>query len=154
MDDMKREPGDGGSDDGVASYVLDEQIGFALRKANQRHMTLFGEKMLDGLTPTQFSALFRLVESPGPQSQNALGRSVAMDAATIKGVVNRLEARGLVMSRKDEVDRRRYVIEATAKGRALIGAAIPVMAEITEATMAPLTVAERRTVLRLLAKLS
>ncbi|GGF65530.1 MarR family winged helix-turn-helix transcriptional regulator [Mameliella alba] len=154
MDDMKHDPSNDSSGDAIEAYVLDEQIGYALRKANQRHMTIFGEKMLDGLTPTQFSALFRLVESPGPQSQNALGRSVAMDAATIKGVVNRLEARGLVMSRKDEVDRRRYVIEATAKGRELIKAAMPVMAEITEATMAPLTIAERRTILRLLAKLS
>ena len=137
----------------IGDYVLDEQIGFALRKANQRHMTIFTEKMLGGLTPTQFSALFRLVETPGPQSQNALGRTIAMDAATIKGVVNRLEARDLVTTRKDEVDRRRYVIEATEQGRALIAEAMPVMAEITETTLAPLTAAERRTILRLLAKL-
>ncbi len=154
MDDMKSAPQGDESEETIGAYVLDEQIGYALRKAHQRHMTIFSERMLEGLTPTQFSALFRLVENPGPQSQNALGRSVAMDAATIKGVVNRLEARDLVKTRKDEVDRRRYLIEATQKGRALIKSAMPVMAEITEETMAPLTAAERRTILRLLAKLS
>lgn len=134
-------------------YVLDEQIGFALRKAHQRHINIFTEDMGQILTPTQFSTLYRVVCTPGGQSQNALGRSVAMDAATTKGVVNRLEARGLILSNRDKQDRRRYVIEATPAGRAMIEECLPVMMDITEKTLARLTQAERRELLKLLGKI-
>ena len=70
-------------------YRLDEQVGFVLRQAQQRHTTLFSELMIEDLTPTQWAALAKLAER-GPQSQNQLGRLTAMDAATIKGVIERL----------------------------------------------------------------
>ncbi|WP_323776514.1 MarR family winged helix-turn-helix transcriptional regulator [Leisingera sp.] len=134
-------------------YVLDEQIGFLLRKAYQRHQTIFTDRMIGGLTATQFSMLFRLVQMTGPISQNALGRLVAMDAATTKGVVSRLQAQGLVTTERDTEDKRRYMLQSTAKGRALIQEALPVVMGITEATLAPLTKRESETFLRLLAKL-
>ena len=74
------------------TYELDRQIGFLLRKANQRHVALFARRISD-LTPPQFAALAKL-EKVGPTSQNQLGVMVAMDAATIKGVIDRLNARG------------------------------------------------------------
>ena len=134
-------------------YVLDEQVGFLLRKAYQRHQTIFAEKMIGGLTATQFSMLFRLFQVPGPISQNALGRLVAMDAATTKGVVSRLQAQELITAERDTEDKRRYMLRSTAKGRALIQEALPVVMGITEATLAPLTKRESETFLRLLAKL-
>ena len=134
-------------------YVLDEQVGFVLRRAHQRHMAIFAEQM-DHLTPQQFSTLYRLTCSGKPLSQNALGRSVAMDAATTKGVVNRLEARGLIVTEKDAKDRRRYLLSATEAGKALIADCVPVMRAITEETLKPLTKAERRTLFALLEKIS
>src|SRR5215813_5220824 len=80
---------------GAAGYVLDEQVGFLLRIATQRHTSLFMSRMVEGLTQTQFAALAKLLEV-GPCSQNHLGRLIYLDAATIKGVVDRLRARGLV----------------------------------------------------------
>lgn len=139
--------------DAPAPYVLDAQIGFILRKAHQRHMTIFAETM-QGLTPMQFSTLYRLALSGGAQSQNALGRSVAMDAATTKGVVNRLEARGLIVTQRDGEDRRRYLLSATAAGKALIAQSLPVMQAISETTLQPLNKAERRQLLGLLEKIS
>src|ERR1700722_10722267 len=82
-----------GRDDREEPYVLDEQVGFALRQAQQRHTTIFAAKMIEDLTPTQWAALAKLREV-GDCSQNHLGRLTAMDAATIKGVVDRLTARG------------------------------------------------------------
>lgn len=137
----------------AAEYVLDEQVGFLLRKAYQRHQTIFSERMIGGLTATQFSMLFRLVQVTGPISQNALGRLVAMDAATTKGVVSRLQAQGLVTTERDTEDKRRYMLRSTEKGRALIQEALPVVMGISEATLAPLTKRESETFLRLLAKL-
>ena len=71
-------------------YSLKAQVGFNLRRANQRHVAIFA-RHVDGLTPTQFAALAKLHEL-GSLSQNKLGRLTAMDSATIKGVVERLSA--------------------------------------------------------------
>jgi MarR family transcriptional regulator, lower aerobic nicotinate degradation pathway regulator len=76
-----------------ARYVLDDQVGFLMRIAMQRHTALFSARMVGGLTQTQFAALAKLYEV-GPCSQNQLGRLIYLDAATIKGVVDRLGARG------------------------------------------------------------
>ena len=46
------------------NYRLDEQVGFLLRRAHQRHTALFAELMPKQLTPPQFSALARLYERP------------------------------------------------------------------------------------------
>ena len=56
-------------------YVLDEQVGFLLRVAMQRHTAIFMSQMVDGLTQTQFAALAKLLEV-GPCSQNHLGRLI------------------------------------------------------------------------------
>lgn len=41
-------------------YNLDEQVGYLLRLANQRHASLFQKHTIENLTPTQFSALMRI----------------------------------------------------------------------------------------------
>ena len=134
-------------------YVLDEQIGFLLRVAMQRHTSIFTSRMIEALTQTQFAALSKLYEV-GPCSQNHLGRLIFLDAATIKGVVDRLGARGFVTALNDLNDRRRRAVTLTERGRKVTQAAMKVAAEITVATLAPLTEEERRTVARLLKKLS
>lgn len=135
-------------------YKLEEQVGFALRKAYQRHMTIFSEKCPEGLTAMQFSTLYRLATEPGPISQNALGRLVAMDSATTKGVISRLLARGLLQSEPDPVDRRRYMLRTTAKGRAVLKGMLPAMKEITAETLAPLNETEAKRLLELLHRIS
>ena len=89
----------------------------------------------------------------GPCSQNDLGRRIYLDAATIKGVVDRLVARGFVTAVNDPKDRRRRAVALTEHGRAVTQAAQTVAAEITAATLAPLSEGERTTVVELLKKL-
>ena len=134
-------------------YRLDDQIGFVLRQAQQRHTTLFASLIPEGLTPTQWAALAKLAEI-GPTSQTQLGRLTAMDAATIKGVIDRLTARGLTRAEIDEEDARRRLIELTTQGAELYARAEPLAHEITEATLAPLTPEARKTLLALLRKIS
>jgi DNA-binding MarR family transcriptional regulator len=95
-------------------YQLSAQVGYNLRRANQRHVAIFAKHVKD-LTPTQFAALARLYEF-GAISQNRLGRLTAMDSATIKGVVERLRAKGLVSSRPDLNDQRLRLVELTSVG--------------------------------------
>ncbi len=134
------------------SYHLQNQVGFILRKAHQRHVAIFAAHIAD-LTPPQFAALAKLYDI-GETSQNQLGTMIAMDAATVKGVIDRLKARGLVELSKHEVDKRRLLVNLTAEGREAIERLIPLARAITEETLAPLTAKETATFLRLLAKLA
>src|ERR1700687_4438573 len=134
-------------------YVLDEQVGFLLRVAMQRHTSIFTSRMTEALTQTQFAALAKLYEL-GPCSQNHLGRLIYLDAATIKGVVDRLGARGFVTALADPNDRRRRAVALTERGRKTTEAAMKVAATISAATLAPLTAEEQRLVARLLKRLS
>lgn len=133
-------------------YILDDQIGYLLRKAYQRNSTIFGELVPGPLTTTQFSVMHRLAEE-GPLSQNRLGRSVAMDAATTKGVVDRLISRGLLRRERDPDDRRRHLVHLTEAGDAMIRTAVTAAAEVSRETLAPLRERERETLLRLLKKI-
>ncbi|NIZ08057.1 MarR family winged helix-turn-helix transcriptional regulator [Pseudooceanicola sp. HF7] len=133
------------------AYRLEAQVGFLLRRASQRHLSIFSQ-LLPDLTSTQFAALAKLCEL-GPTSQNALGRAVAMDAATIKGVADRLRARGLVDAAADPDDRRRHYLSPTAEGQAVYERTARAAMAITEETLAPLTEEEQGTFIRLLLKL-
>jgi DNA-binding MarR family transcriptional regulator len=137
----------------AAFYVLDHQIGFALRLALQRHTALFAERFGDSeLTRTQWAALAKLWQT-GPTSQNRLGRLTGMDASTIRGVVNRLIKRGLVDSRPDKADARLLLIGLTREGAQLYRTLAPLALEITEETLSPLGKDERETLMRLLDKI-
>ncbi len=133
-------------------YLLDDQVGFILRRASQRHAGLFADAMEHGLTPTQFAALAKLHEM-GPSTQNHLGRMTAMDAATIKGVVDRLRKQDLVCTRADPSDGRRMLVALTGHGEDIIADVIPLAREITEQTLKPLNKRDREAFLRLLRKL-
>lgn len=134
-------------------YVVDDQVGFLLRIAMQRHTAIFMSRMTEQLTQTQFAALAKLHEV-GPCSQNQLGRLIYLDAATIKGVVDRLSVRGFVTALNDPTDRRRLAVALTPRGRIVTEAAMTVAAQITAETLEPLTEDERRAVAILLRKLA
>lgn len=136
---------------GADDYQLDGQVGYKLRLASQRHLEIFSRQLPD-MTPTQFSVLVRLREV-GEVSQNQLGRLVAMDAATTKGVIARLIDRGLLRARQDTDDMRRLQISLTNDGQAAIDAAIIKAKDITKETTEKLTAREVARLLTLLDKL-
>jgi len=132
-------------------YQLDDQVGYKLRLASQRHLEIFSRQLPD-ITPTQFSVLVRLREV-GEVSQNQLGRLVAMDAATTKGVIARLMDRGLLRARQDTDDMRRLQISLTDVGQVAVEAAIITAKDITKETTERLTSREVARLLTLLDKL-
>jgi MarR family transcriptional regulator, lower aerobic nicotinate degradation pathway regulator len=134
-----------------ASYTLDRQVGFLLRRATQRHLAIFAAA-IPRLTPTQFATLAQLT-AMGQTSQNALGRATAMDAATIKGVIDRLRARGYVASTTTDGDRRRVVLSVTPAGEAAFRDLTATAHRVTAETLAPLTDNERARFLDMLARL-
>lgn len=149
---MPTSPSDLPTAEAAPRYVLDAQVGFLLRQVSQRHAVLFAEGIGCDLTPTQWAALAKLAER-GPTSQNLLGRRTAMDAASIKGVVDRLTRRGLVETRSDPEDGRRLLVALTRAGQTLVEATEPGALAVSEATLAPLGPDERLMLCALLGKL-
>lgn len=141
------------SDDAATCYRLEEQVGYRLRKVNQRATEIFTDVMSEfELTPMQFAILAKL-DDLGLVSQNLLGRHAAMDPATTFGVVSRLLKRGLVHQQTDSDDARLRMIELTSDGRALVTRMKAVGAEVSRRTLEPLSASEARTFLALLARL-
>lgn len=136
-----------------SDYVLEDQVGFLLRLASQRHSVIFQRHVVGNLTATQFSTLLRISEQ-GEVSQNHLGRLAAMDVATIKGVVDRLKTKLLVQIHANPKDKRRMSISLTDQGRQMIDLLKTVGHEISGETLAPLSAAESETLIALLKKVS
>ncbi|KJC46776.1 MarR family transcriptional regulator [Bradyrhizobium sp. LTSP885] len=134
------------------AYVLDEQIGFILRQVWQRHAMIFAREIGINLTPTQWAALSKLSET-GSCSQNLLGRLTSMDVATIKGVIDRLTARGLTETSPDPDDGRRLLVSLTRAGQQTAEKAAPNALTISKETLAPLDAKERDTLIALLSRL-
>lgn len=132
-------------------YVLEEQIGYVLRRVSQRHIAIFAQS-IPQVTPVQLAVLARLAEL-GPLSQNRLGRETAMDAATIKGVVDRLARQGLVSTAPDPADRRRLTVTLTDAGAALFGQLAETALAISSRTLEPLSAEERALLMALLVRL-
>jgi DNA-binding MarR family transcriptional regulator len=132
---------------------LDDQVGFLLRRVSQRHVAIFARQMDKDITPTRWAALAKLYEE-GPTTQNRLGRLTAMDAATIKGVVDRLTKRHLIETCADPDDGRRRVVALSEAGRALVEGSLAHAATITRRTLAPLNAQEQASLLALLRKLT
>lgn len=134
-------------------YELYDQVGHLLRRAHQRHTAIFQAGMAPSpLTPLQLAALVK-TRDEGAVSQNRLGRLAAMDPATSLGVIRRLRDKGLLERSPDPSDRRRIVLRLTPAGEALLDEVLPRALAISEATLEPLTPAERRSFVALLRRL-
>lgn len=132
-------------------YRLDDQVGYLLRLATQRHAHILQEHLPHELTPTQFAALMRLAEL-GTCSQNELGRQIAVDAATIKGVVDRLRKKGFVVTHPDSGDKRRLMLSLVTGLDDMIARLHETGFHISDKTLDPLDEDERAAFVRLLKK--
>jgi DNA-binding MarR family transcriptional regulator len=80
----------------------------------------------------------------GPTAQRDLAYFTAQDPAGVSRQVDELLERGLVRRRADPRDRRKLLVEATARGRAWFEAASPEVMESVEQALSRLTVRQRR----------
>ena len=77
-----------------------------------------------GLTPPQFDIIATLGNTPG-MSFKELGEKTLITKGTLTGVVDRLEARGIVRRVGSDVDRRSTRVELTVAGEALYAKVFP-----------------------------
>lgn len=105
-----------------------------------------------GLTDSQFAVLEALFHL-GPQDQQTIGRKILKTRGNITMIVGNLEKEGYVMRAKDAEDGRRYSVNLTAKGHALIEKIFPDHARLVVDVMSVLTKTEQVELARLCKKL-
>lgn len=136
------------------AFRIDDASGFLMRRAYQRACAVFQSVMGDpDITPPQFTVLVKL-QDERELSQNHLGRLVAMDPATIQGVVQRLKSRGLIAARPDPSDKRRTLLRLSPAGEDLIETLLERAPGVTQQILAPLSPEEQSTFLALLRRLT
>lgn len=133
--------------------ALADLPGHHIRRLQQIAVAIFLEETeAQGITPVQFAALAELARQPGID-QRTLGRRIGFDTSTIGGVIDRLQARGLVQRALSPDDRRVRLLSLTVAGQALLQAVLPPMHRAQQRMLAPLAPAERPEFMRMLRQL-
>ena len=81
-----------------------------------------------GLTGPQLTILKEISQSSEITASD-LSRAISLSQATVTGVIDRLEKKGLISRRQSDRDRRRTLIEITSSGDLLLEPAPPLMQE-------------------------
>lgn len=124
--------------------------GHLARRLQQLAVALFNEEVAElSLTPVQYSALHAVCKQPGID-QKTLAQTISYDAATIGGVIDRLESRELVLRTVSPHDRRVRLISPTAGGLQLLEAVIPRVLQTQDRLLEPLSPSERKELMRLM----
>lgn len=126
----------------AAGLFVHTMPGHYIRRVQQVAVRLFTEGVNGDMTPVQFATMLALAEAP-EIGQAALASMIGYDRATIGGVIDRLEAKGLVQRAPDPDDRRSNILTLTAKGISALEAARPEVEAVQEKLLAPLTPAEQ-----------
>ncbi|MFU8858071.1 MAG: MarR family winged helix-turn-helix transcriptional regulator [Deferrisomatales bacterium] len=110
---------------GTLGERVEEEVVVALRRIaraaslHSRHI-----QQTYGLTSPQLFVLRELARREGATGAE-LARAASLSPATVTGILDRLERRGLIDRVRSEEDRRRVLTRVTQAGRALLAAAPP-----------------------------
>ena len=128
--------------------------GYLLRRCHQIGVAIFLDtcKQLE-LTPLQFGSLAAL-DRFGPMDQVSLGGVMALDRTTILVVLSKLDTCGLIERRPSDTDKRSRIASITEAGGRLLSKARPLVEDVQERILAPLTARERSRLVALLAKVA
>jgi DNA-binding MarR family transcriptional regulator len=131
--------------------ALPELLGYRLRLAQQAVFRDFAASV-QGLSPGRVGLLIFVDANPGV-TQSRLAEAAGRDRSTMVGVLDKLEALGLIERRRGQ-DRRTNGLWLTRGGRALLARALRAIARHEARIAARLSAAERRQLLDLLGRIS
>lgn len=86
----------------------------------------------------------------GPSAQNELAQHIGQHPTGMSRLLEELEQARLVRRARDRTDRRKMLVEPTARGRTFLEVGRPLVDAAVEEVLAPLDRAERRTLRDLL----
>lgn len=128
--------------------------GHLIRRLHQRSTQTFARHAQDAgfdLTPVQFAAMDAIRSHPGVD-QARVATLIAYDRATIGGVIDRLEQKGLVRREVSRHDRRAREVSLTRAGERLLVEALPTVRALQADILARLDDRERARFLALARK--
>ena len=132
---------------------LADSPGFLIRRLQQLAVSIFIQSLRDhGITPIQYTIL-RVIESNPNIDQATLASRSVLDASTVKDVLRRLEARGLVARIAGTKDRRTREVALSEAGRQLLLRAEPQVQASRRRLLAPLAPAENAALLQYIRRL-
>ena len=106
-----------------------------------------------GISEVEFSLLMALKYAETDLTQADLSRRLLVDKSNVTGVVDRLEAAGLLVRNQVPDDRRSYHITLTNEGRARVDTADPVYHDLVRRIMSGLSREEHQQLIDLTLKL-
>jgi DNA-binding MarR family transcriptional regulator len=125
-----------------------------LSRANARSQGLLTEAFAaEGLRGYHFRLLAAL-DQYGPCSQADLGRHTGIDRSDVVATLKDLVTIGLAQRKPHPADGRSNIVTITRRGANALERLDAALDDVQEAVLAPLTPTERKTFVRLLAKLS
>jgi MarR family transcriptional regulator, lower aerobic nicotinate degradation pathway regulator len=134
----------------ATSSTLDALPGHYIRRLQQIAVAIFLEETSGfGITPVQFAALQAVAQQP-QIDQRSLAGTIGFDTSTIGGVIDRLEARGLMRRNASPEDRRVRLLTVTPEGDALLEEIVPAMLRAQQRMLAPLPASDRKRFMRML----
>ena len=111
-----------------------------LARASGRRLTDALEGL--GMRGHEFAVLHHLAES-GPLSQQQLGEALRIHPSNLVGLLDALEADGLIVRPRDPADRRRHLVELTEAGQRRLQSAKRAALEAERDLLEPLSARER-----------
>jgi DNA-binding MarR family transcriptional regulator len=133
---------------------VDGRPTWLLGRANARSQALLADAFAGAGMRGYHFRLLAALEEHGPASQAELSRTTGIDTSDVVAAVNHLASIGLVRRERDGNDRRRNAISITENGLKEVARVSGVVDRVQDLVLQPLSDGERKTLLRLLAKLS
>lgn len=134
--------------------MVSDMPGHLIRRLNQMSTQVFSQRMQEAgqdLTPVQFAALDAVNSNPG-LDQAGIAARIAYDKATIGGVIDRLEQKGLVTRSISARDRRAREVKLTKNGHRTYSNVLPIVSALQEEILGALNKEEQSEFLRLAGK--
>jgi DNA-binding MarR family transcriptional regulator len=129
-----------------SSFLL-KRMGFALK---ERALAAYEPT---GLTPYDHGVLSLLEEDPR-ETQAQIADALGYDRSHLVGVLDDLEARGLIERRRDPADRRRHLVSLTPAGKQAVAKLRVVARRVDDEFFAALDAAERAQLTALLTRIA
>lgn len=102
-------------------YIIEESVGYIIRQAQLALHRTIDSKMAElDLTAMQWVPLLMLAKQKA-QTAAELSRCLGVDTSTMTRMLDRLEAKGLLVRKRSMEDRRVIFLALTEEGRALSG---------------------------------
>ena len=129
---------------------LSEEIASGVVRVRKRMMAEADRRLAERGESVVTWQVLSALQRCGPSAQNELAQNIGQHPTGMSRLLEELEQARLVRRARDRSDRRKIMVEPTARGRAFLEQGRPLVDAAVEQVLAPLDRVERRTLRDLL----